>query len=920
MVTAMERTLFKFIVRYSKRDQILIAPLVVASMVVYFLSLDLPKTIINEAIQGDSFSGPDSTAVFMRIAFKLPDFLGGNVIQLFDGLELERLPYLFALSTVFLVLIVVNGALKFKINTMKGWLGERMLRRLRFQLYDHILRFPLQRFRHVKSAEMATMVKDEVEPLGGFVGESIITPFFLGGQVVTALFFIVYQHLMLGLVTLGVVGIQAVLIPKLRRRLLELAKQRQLGARRLAGRIGESVDGIFEIHANDTSNYERAELSARLGNLFRIRFEFYQRKFLIKFLNNFLSQLTPFLFYSFGGYLVIVGHLDIGALVAVIAAYKDLPSPVKELIDWDQQRLDAEIKFSQVVEQFTIDDLAPPALQEPIEAPTLPQQGKLQVSNLSWTDEAGLKVIDGVTFEIDSATHVAVIGSHASGHAELTQLIAGLMPPSGGTIELGGVDLVRAPEAVTGRALAYVGPGSFLFPSTVRENLVYGLRHFPLRAARYEGEALAESRFQLAEAERTGNILLDFNAEWIDYASAGASGPEELEQRMLEVLRHVDLEERVFELGLHSALSPAQVESVADSVLRARESMRTQLVETGMEDLVERFDPDAYNGNATLAENLLFGTPVGNTFELENLAGNKYVQQVMAATGLAADMLTKGHKLAETMVELFSELPAGHEFFERFSFINHDDLPHFNAILARTRDTGLTRLAESERQLLLALTFKLVPARHRLGLIDEPFQARVLEARRHFAHHLPESLRSAVEFFDPEKYNRAASLQDNVLFGKIATSHAHAASRIGKMLREVLEQLSLRGLVARSGLDYQVGVGGSHLAMSDRQKLAIARALLRRPALLVLDQAGSAMDSMSHARVLKGVLGYRKGQGVLWALHRNELASNFEYVLMLERGELAAHGAFDELEGGAGVMQRLRADELRRNEADLTPV
>jgi putative ABC transport system ATP-binding protein len=47
------------------------------------------------------------------------------------------------------------------------------------------------------------------------------------------------------------------------------------------------------VHAHDTSNYERAEISSRLGRIFRIRFELYQRKFLIKFLNNFLSQLAP---------------------------------------------------------------------------------------------------------------------------------------------------------------------------------------------------------------------------------------------------------------------------------------------------------------------------------------------------------------------------------------------------------------------------------------------------------------------------------------------------------------------------------------------------------------------------------------------------------------------------------------------------
>ena len=51
----MERSLFGFILRYSKSDQLRIVPFVLATMVVYYLSLDLPKTIINEAIQGGRF-------------------------------------------------------------------------------------------------------------------------------------------------------------------------------------------------------------------------------------------------------------------------------------------------------------------------------------------------------------------------------------------------------------------------------------------------------------------------------------------------------------------------------------------------------------------------------------------------------------------------------------------------------------------------------------------------------------------------------------------------------------------------------------------------------------------------------------------------------------------------------------------------
>jgi putative ABC transport system ATP-binding protein len=882
----MDRSLFGFIIRFSKRDQLMIVPLVVATMVVYYLTLDLPKTIINKAIQGGAFPQPDATARIL-------------------GFDLPRIEYLFALSILFLALIVLNGWLKFQINTMKGWMGERMLRRLRYSLYDFILRFPLARFRRVKAAEMATMIKDEVEPLGGFIGEALITPLFLGGQALTAMFFILYQHWALGLIALAVVGIQAVVIPKLRKRLLVLGRERQLTARALAGRIAETVDGAAEIHANGTSNYERAEISARLGHIFRIRFELYQRKFMVKFLNNFMSQVTPFLFYTVGGYLVIVGRLDIGALVAVIAAYKDLPGPVKELIDWDQQRMDTEIKYEQVVEQFTNEEVAPPELQALVDVPALPREGKLKVSNVSLADESGSRLVEDVSFEAGLDQPIAILGKQGSGASELAQILGRLVPPTSGSVELCGVDLTRAPEALTGRVLGYVGSPAYLFPARVRDNIVYALKHRPITSRQIpEGEAATEREFQLREARRTGNSELDIHAEWIDYAAAGCAGPEELEARIVELLRVVDLEEGIFELGVRSTADLKHKDGahadVPERVLAARGSMRERLESLGIKDWVERWDPAHYNRNATLAENLLFGTPIGRTFDVENLAANAYVRQVLRETGLHELLVRTGHKVAETMVELFSGLPPGHEFFAQYSFINQDDLPQFEAILKRVTDVGLKGLDEAESRALLALPFKLVAARHRLGLIDEGFEARVIEARRHFAANLPSALKRAVEFFDPARYNSAATLQDNILFGKIVSGQAGAAARIATLLRELLDELGLRPMVVKLGLDFQVGVAGARLPVPDRQKVALVRALLKRPLLLVLDQAAAVLDPASQLRVVEGVLAERKGSGVAWVLSRPEYAESFGMVLVMERGRLIERGAFKELKRKTG--------------------
>ena len=161
---------------------------------------------------------------------------------------------------------------------------------------------------------------------------------FLGGQALTAIIFIMMQNFWLSIIVIVLLAVQMAIIPRLRRPVLVLGRARQLSARLLAGRIAETADGVNEIHIHGSSNYERADISERLGHIFRIRFEPYNKKFVAKFWNNILSQATPFAIYLLGGYFAITGQMDVGAVVGVLLAYRDLPSPIRELIDWDQQR------------------------------------------------------------------------------------------------------------------------------------------------------------------------------------------------------------------------------------------------------------------------------------------------------------------------------------------------------------------------------------------------------------------------------------------------------------------------------------------------------------------------------------------------------------------------------------------------------
>ena len=134
----------------------------------------------------------------------------------------------------------------------------------------------------------------------------------------------------------------------------------------------------------------------------------------------------------------------------------------------------------------------------------------------------------------------------------------------------------------------------------------------------------------------------------------------------------------------------------------ARRALADRLVAEGITNLVETYDPEHYNSNATVAENLLFGTPIGPTFELDALADNLHVHRVLDQLGLTDDLVEAGRQVAATMTEMFAGLPPEHEFFEQFSFIGAHELPECASILTTAESGGIGALDQQQRDKLLS--------------------------------------------------------------------------------------------------------------------------------------------------------------------------------------------------------------------------
>jgi putative ABC transport system ATP-binding protein len=868
----MERGIFSFIWRYSKGQQIAIIIMTALSLPFLYMLLDLPKYIVNDAIAGRDFP------------------------RNFLGFEFDQVEFLMLLCAGLLALLIINAVFSMVINTYKGVSSERLIRRLRYQLYQCVLRFPQRHFQKVTPPEISAMITAEVEPMADFVQDSFSMPMVQGGTMLTILLFMMVEDPILGVAAISMVPVQAYVIPKLQLKVNLLGRQRVIRARQLAGWVGESVLGINDIHTNDTSKYMQASISEKLGEIFHLRYQLYQKKFFMKALNVFLSQLTPLLFYSIGGVLIIQGDLSLGALVAVLGAYHRFTTPWKELLKYYQRYHDIKIKYEQLIEQFQPSEMISEQrlLERPKHVPRL--QDPIDLRNVGLVED-GTKLLEDISLKIDPGEKVAIVTDPAT-KDRFANLIARTIDPTGGAIRIGEANLSELPEAVTGTAIGYAGTGSYIFSGTVEDNLLYGVKH----AASSNGKMTDESDFFYKEAIASGNSVYTIDADWIDYESLGLSCEDDLNEWVLRVIHAVELDKilatRSLGMGLDAEKQPDLAHKLADSRKYIAEKINAS---TETAQLIRPFRFDLYNANASVAANLIFGEPVDDEFELSSLGSSAFVREVMDECKMTDRFLEIGHKLSETLIELFGDMSPDEQLFESFSFVDKDTLQHLKIVTTNINRDGYGVLKEDDRTLLISLTLQLIVDRHRFGFIDDDVQQRVVEARKTFRKKLPEDKRSAIAFFDQEGFNSQLTNRCNLLMGHVNPTISGAEQKTNEILLSVLKKQRIVDRMILLAIAYPVGVGGSRLSHSERQKIVLARSLIKKPDILVCNDALSAIDRDAQARIRRNIFDLLPNTTMIEFLTEPPGDVDFNQVITVREGRISD-------EGVAPVIETARAE------------
>jgi ATP-binding cassette subfamily B protein len=173
-----------------------------------------------------------------------------------------------------------------------------------------------------------------------------------------------------------------------------------------------------------------------------------------------------------------------------------------------------------------------------------------------------------------------------------------------------------------------------------------------------------------------------------------------------------------------------------------------------------------------------------------------------------------------------------------------------------------------------------------------------------------EGLRERIGFVTQETQLFSGTIRENLLFVRPDATDAECL--------EALNRAACQSLLARAakGLDTVIGEGGIKVSGGERQRLSIARALLRRPDLLVFDEATSSLDSLTEeeiSRTIRDVAASRDVMSILIA-HRLSTVMHADRIFVLERGHIVETGRHQELVDQTGLyyaMWRQQVGERR---------
>jgi len=732
------------------------------------------------------------------------------------------------------------------------------------------------------------------------MGDAISQPVLQAGQMLTILFFLFLQSVWFGLAAIALIPLQAWLIPHLQKQINVLNKERIREVRQLAAMIGENAAGATALRRHGGWRYRLSMMTDQLGVLYHIRFRIYQKKFFMKFINNFITQLTPFLFYSVGGYLVLQGNVSIGALVAALAAYKDLSSPWKELLTYYNQTQDLSLRWQILIEKFAPDGSISEELitEPPAEIPHV--SGAVTLDRVTVRDADGAAILEDISATIPSGSVVGIAAPAEEDRLAMAELLSREVTPSAGRVLLGDTDMATVHQAVLAARIGVATSRPVTFRGTFGDNVLMGVRLRPMEDA--------DDPVALREAETAGNSSDAYSVNWVDPGLAGLKTEEELRCWWLKLTKGMGSGSILFQRGLDQCFAPEQHPKLAEKLVALRPDVLDALERAGLRDMVYRFMDDRFNDTLPVFENLLFATPY-EPITADLLENRTDFVKLLSELDMVDDLVQLSRDVLDMLRSIFGRDGTDHPLFRRLGL----DVQGYEAalkVLDATRNGGSVDLSPTEVSQLGIIAFRIKAMDIGAAFADE-LKARIVSMRQSHGEALRTALHDVVAPLDPQRFAVGQTVLENVLFGRIFATGAAKIEEIRKLATDILIKNGAEDLVIELIYDVPIGLGGTNLPAVFAEPLSLGRATIKRPDILIMEQALSSYELETKRAVFHNLRDLLPGTTIIYVDDAFSNPDVFDLHLEIKDGRLVSDAVAPE----ADVENAVSADLQRKQRA-----
>ena len=357
--------------------------------------------------------------------------------------------------------------------------GQRMMQDLRVALYSHLQNLPLRFFTATRTGEIQSRLANDVGGVDSVItntATSTVANLTRTAATLAGMAFLSWQLTLLSVAVLPIFILVTVRVGEVRRR---VSAQTQVTLADLSALAEEtlSVSGILltKVYGRERRARERYVVETdRLTGLM-IRQQMVGRWF-FGFIQTFFSIL-PAGVYLMAGLVLHAGTkggVSVGTLVSFTTFQSALFFPIGQLLNIQVEMQGALALFDRIFQYLDI----PVEIEERPGAITIPAaelQGRIGFDNVTFSYEPGAApAVNGVTFTAQPGQLVALVGPSGAGKSTLTYLMARLYDVDRGKITLDGHDLRDLSTETLRAAIAVVTQETFIFHSTIRENLLVG--------------------------------------------------------------------------------------------------------------------------------------------------------------------------------------------------------------------------------------------------------------------------------------------------------------------------------------------------------------------------------------------------------------------------------------------------------------